>query len=71
MVSSRGESRGDHEVRVVEDRGGDLLAVDVLEGGDASLADGRQKSYGFVVLQFNTSASFQLNRGFSPLMATE
>lgn len=32
---------------------------------------GRQKSYGLRVFQFRTSASFQLNRGFRPLVPTE
>lgn len=38
---------------------------------DASRLTGCQKLYGFLVFQFSTSASFQLNCGFSPLESTE
>lgn len=45
-----------------------LLVTDSTLGSRVVPDAPPQKSYGFLALQFSTSAWFQLNCGFSPLM---
>ncbi len=55
-------------------RGTSRRSCEVPTGGPAGcrrVAASRQKSYGFLAFQFNTSASFQRNSGFWPLTSTE